>query len=70
MKPAEIFELGDVGDTAEEMLGLSNDERSRLFRPWNWPDKFRQGCCGDGSKKTAKIAASRIEHFIKTKGKE
>lgn len=29
--------LGDAAGMAQEELELSNDQRSKLFYPWNWP---------------------------------
>ena len=61
---------GRVGDTAKEILGLNDSQHDRLFAPSCWPEKFHQGTTGDGKKRTAEIAAKRIEHFIKTDGEE
>lgn len=55
---------------AKRLLGLTTLEARRLFLPDQWPDRFGSGVADDGKKKTAAIAAARIEHFIKTKGKE
>jgi hypothetical protein len=60
----------DVSLTAEKLLGLGWRQASRLFQPLEWPDKFDAGLLDNGTAKTAKMAARRIEHFIKTKGRE
>lgn len=57
-------------DEAERLLGLTVLEAELLFQPTAWPNKFHAGQVDDGKAKTAKVAAARIEHFIKTKGKE
>lgn len=55
---------------ARKLLGLTSQEAARLFLPDQWPDKFEAGLRDDGEQHTAEVAAARIEHFIKTKGKE
>ena len=73
---AAILSKRDTGgrfgacELAPELLGLTSQEAARLCIPRNWPLKFRGGCADDGKAKTAKLAARRIEHFIKTKGAE
>lgn len=57
-------------DIGMELLGIDYPQAHRLFGPENWPKKFRPGLKDDGKKSTAKVAAARIEHFIKTEGKE
>jgi hypothetical protein len=52
-----------------EALNISDGEAKLLFYAVEWPEKF-SAYVADGSEKSAKIAAQRIEHFIKTKGKE
>lgn len=53
-----------------ELIGIPVDKSYRLFDPDGWPAKFREGAKDDGKTETAKVAAARIEHFIKTKGAE
>ena len=55
---------------AKRLLGLNKRESERLFLPDQWPAEFERGYNDDGRKKTAEVAVARIEHFIKTKGKE
>lgn len=55
---------------ARLLLSLNKLEAERLFYPMHWPQKFSGGSKDDGKSKTAKVAAARIEHFIRTKGKE
>ena len=61
---------GDEHTEAAELLGLTELQADRLFLPGNWPLDFRDGLTGDGKPETAKVAAARIEFFIKTKGKK
>jgi len=55
---------------ASDILGLDPDQAARLFVPQNWPRQFHAGIRDDGKKETVKTAVARIEHFIRTKGKE
>ena len=59
------------GDSSPmEALGLHGYE-DRLFFMWNWPMNLRKRFYAAKTMRTrAKIAAERIEHFIKTKGAE
>jgi hypothetical protein len=57
-------------DTAADLLGINCDQALLLFEPRKWPEKFEKGLNDDGKLSTAKVAAARIEHFIKTKGAE
>jgi len=57
-------------ESAGELLGLDEGQQQRLFEPGMWPEEFVGGTSDDGKLKTARIAAARIEHFIKTKGAE
>lgn len=61
---------GDHFRVARKLLELTSLQASRLFAPSLWPGDFMAGTTDDGKKKTAQIAAARIEHFIKTKGRE
>jgi hypothetical protein len=70
LSPQEIWRQFAVGFKAMELLGLTDEEKFRLFEPGAWPKQFERGTSDDGKKKTAEVAAARIEHFIKTKGKE
>lgn len=61
----------DVGMiTAQRLLDLTPEQAMRLFEPSKWPEQYEAGTTDDGKNKTAKIAAARIDHFIKTKGAE
>lgn len=55
---------------AAELLELNSEQANRLFLPDEWPEEFNKGFRDDGRKKTAEVAAARIDHFIKTKGRE
>lgn len=56
----------DVAD----LLGIDRENRFRLFAVDHWPTQFRNKFKDDGTAESAKVAAARIEHFIKTKGRE
>ena len=52
------------------LLGLTLEQSERLFAETEWPKRFRSRCVPGDARKNAKLAADRIEHFIKTKGRE
>jgi hypothetical protein len=52
------------------LFGLTKAQAEKLFLPSRWPNQFWKGRRDDGRKETATVAAARIEHFIKTKGRE
>lgn len=61
----------DIGSaSAGRLLELNWDQRDRLFEPSFWPKEFIDGTAGDGQAGTAEVAVARIEHFIKTEGRE
>jgi hypothetical protein len=62
--------IKDHARVAQRLLGLGKRESLRLFVPSAWPNQFHAGCEDDGTPETAKLAVARIEHFIKTKGRE
>jgi len=68
--PDAIRRTNDVHATGGELLGLTPGQAYRLFVPSVWPQKFTRGTSDDGSEATAKVAAARIEHFIKTEGRK
>lgn len=56
---------------ARSLLAINDDQAERLFGDSNWPEPYRTRY--DNSKTAltrAKVAARRIDHFVKTKGKE
>ena len=53
---------------AKELLGLDMEQAVTLFAPSKWPYRFQGGVSDDGKANTAKIAAARIEYFIKSNG--
>lgn len=57
-------------ETARKLLGIPLSTAEKLFDPGSWPSEFEGGLTDDGKLKTAKVAAARIEHFIKTDGRE
>jgi len=50
-------------------LGISDEQAQRLFYTEPWPKQFAE-YDRDQTLKAARIAVKRIEHFIRTKGKE
>ena len=62
---------GDEMDYAQKKMGLTDGEASALFHTDSWPDSFRNSYnnaqCSGNRKMLARIAARRIEHFIKTR---
>ena len=68
--PHEFWQRHDVAGEARRLLELDYQQEYNLFEPSQWPKQFKRGTSDDGKKKTAQIAVARIEHFIKTKGKE
>lgn len=68
--PYEFWQTHSVGPEAAALLGIDDQAAYRLFEPSEWPKQFARGRSDDGAKETAKVAAARIEHFIKTKGRE
>ena len=54
--------------TAQELLGLTDDQATALFCSLHWPKEFRELPVRlDTTKETAKMAGKRIEYFIKYK---
>lgn len=61
----------DTADIASQKLALNLDESARLFHLSYWPSKFYTAhYATKGVIRRAKIAARRIDHFIKTEGRE
>lgn len=57
----------------QRLIGLSSEERGRLFCENWWPEQFRLQFGPEhpaGCKARAKAAVARIDHFIATDGKE
>jgi len=63
------FTAENNAGVASELLGLTDEERNRLF--FYWPEPFLDRSFKYKTQEAlAKNAANRIEHFIKTKGRE
>jgi hypothetical protein len=65
----------DPSSAAQRLLGLSSEQAARLFVAINWPKEFRgkddgEACYDPDIYNDPKVAAARIDHFIKTKGRE
>jgi hypothetical protein len=64
----------DARDYAEKKLKITSGEASNLFLTDAWPMKYRRSYAraiiGKNPTTAASIAVKRIDHFIKTKGKE
>lgn len=64
-------ERGNARAVGMAALGLNKDQAQKLFMLDYWPDEFQDPYYeAEGYLEMAKIAARRIEHFIKTKGEE
>jgi hypothetical protein len=57
-------------EEGKDSLELTELQKDRLFFLSGWPKKFHDKYFGHSREEQAKIAAARIEHFIRTKGKE
>jgi hypothetical protein len=76
----DSHEIGKTPEMAQEILGLSQEEADRLFflpaslheaSTLGWPEKYDKAYqAAKTLKGKARVAVRRIEHFIKTKGKE
>ena len=58
-----------------EILDINLEQGERLFMTYNWPEKFRLSKSGVAfkyltKKQQAALAIKRINHFIKTEGRE
>ena len=61
----------DAYGLARRALGLSVPQGGRLFSVGSWPAKFNKSFHSALTiSHAAAVAAARIDHFIKTKGKE
>lgn len=77
-KPAKFFapDGREVEPEAagRKLLGLTARQAARLFDDTEWPDQFKYDGSFDLGFKAIyndpKVAAARIDHFIKTNGKE
>ena len=60
-----------IGREPETQLQLTPEEGNRLFFSEHWPEQFRIAFdTAETPEQRAQIAANRIEHFIKTEGRE
>lgn len=60
-----------AGVTARQQLELTSQEAERLFYINGWPDEYANQYVGTiNPAKRARIACDRIDHFIKTEGRE
>jgi hypothetical protein len=79
-KGKALINLSDNAEaTAQELLGLTSEQAARLFdspaERWFsknlWPQKFVDAyLAAKTPQQRARVTASRIEHFIRTKGAE
>ncbi|UBF29915.1 hypothetical protein K9N68_37530 (plasmid) [Kovacikia minuta CCNUW1] len=61
----------DIEETAQEAIGLDEDDAERLFFVGSWPFEFREPYYNATSdQERATIAIARIRHFIETYGEE
>lgn len=59
-------------DIADDIMELTNDQSMRLFVLRGWPNSFHDDYikAERNMRKRARIAAARIDHFIKTEDRE
>ena len=63
--------LIEPSDKAVQILDISYPESYRLFNQDNWPDEFKYAWWkAKTAEQKAKVAAERIDFFIKTNGKD
>lgn len=63
--------FGGCGLTAGRILGLSTCQSVRLFFLWNWPKSFQRAYARTTLPDDSYIVLkNRVEHFIKTRGRE
>lgn len=72
---AEGITLNDwrcIPATAQRLLKLTNDQATRLFYCWAWPEGFAKAYERDKkfNMDRAWVAVQRIDHFITTEGRE
>lgn len=61
----------DASISSEPVFGIDSGMRNRLFWVGRWPQQFRESYRARKTQAAkARVAAARIEHFIKTAGKE
>lgn len=61
----------DIGSRATDLLGLTDLQNYRLFYTGSWPERYRKAYYkATNMTERAKVAARRINAFIKTKGQE
>jgi len=65
------FDLVGCGDEAQELLGITFNQRWALFQLYAWPPKYSRAYrMATSSNGRARVAANRITHFIRTNGAE
>lgn len=70
-----LRDIDDIGDQAQAMIGITADERNRLFYTEGWPEQFLDegalfiaGRHEPQTPEYAAIVAKRIRYFIQTNG--
>jgi len=62
-----IVEVSSTFQVARKALGLTTEQADNLFRVKNWPAQFRCDLeLAPTAGRAAKVAAKRIDHFIRT----
>jgi len=65
------FGASSTFQVARKALGLTTEQADNLFRVMNWPAQFRCDLkLAPTAGMAAKVAAKRIDHFIRTEGEE
>lgn len=71
LQQSKLKHVINVIPSPYELLAVTQSQGERLFVDSAWPKKFRYGYrSATEPKERAEIAAKRIDHFIKTKGRE
>ena len=56
---------------AQELLGLSAKQATKLFYLDEWPAPFREAyATGNNAKRRVQVTVDRIKHFVKTQGRD
>ena len=63
-------QICDYFNAARKVLGIGVNQAHHLFYEEEWPAQFQSDKNTTGSRHLAKMMVARIEHFIKTKGRE
>ncbi len=66
----EDYDADDIEWKASNLLGMSQEQASRLFHTDQWPREFQSRYDKCSHDEECQVAIERIEHFIQTNGEE